>query len=348
MVEKIFNDRALNVLKLVIQKYIRDGQPVGSKVLAEDSSIALSSATIRNIMADLEGAGYLWSPHTSAGRIPTVQGYRFFVDSILSAQPLQNLVIENLKDKFPPDANSNLLVETASNVLSHITKLASLVTLPKKEHFILRQIEFLALSQNRVLAIIIYNDREVQNRIIHTGKVYSSSELQQAGNYLTKTYVGKDWLEIRQEMFSAVRDAKKNMQNILHQAAEIIEKAFCEDQKNETDFVLAGESNLLMMAEEAGIGRLRTLFETLNQKKIILDLLDACQRSTGVQIFIGQECGFEVLGDCSIVTAPYTHENKILGVLGVIGPTRMPYDQVISTVDVTAKLLSAALSDAAT
>lgn len=347
MTERNLNDRALTVLKAIIQRYIRNGQPVGSKALAEDNEIGmgLSSATLRNVMAELEEAGYLSSPHTSSGRIPTIQGYRFFVDTFVAIRPLEEKHIQSIRQKFDPGAEPNILLETASNILSHLTKLTGVVSLPKPEHFIFRQIEFLPLSAERVLAIIVFNDREVQNRIIHTQRIYSSSELQQASNYLTQTFIGKDWLEIRHEIFNAIHKDKKNMQNILHHASEIVEKTFGDDNKITADYILAGESNLLMMAEEAGIGRLRSLFEALNQKKIILDLLDACQQTSGVQIFIGQETGFEELGDCSIVTAPYSTEDKVIGVLGVIGPTRMAYDQVIATVDVTAKLLSAALSD---
>jgi heat-inducible transcriptional repressor len=343
MNEKSINERALAILKAIVERYIREGQPVGSKALAEDTAIALSSATIRNIMSDLEASGYLRSPHTSAGRIPTVQGYRLFVDSLLTVQPLEKFQVQQLRKKLNYNAEPTALVETASSMLSSITKLAGVVTLPKHEHFALRQIEFLPLTNNRVLVVLVLNDREIQNRVICTEKAYSLSELQQAGNYLTQTFAGKDLFEIRQEILGTIGNDREHMKAILQSTTEIVEKAF--EKKEERDYVLAGESNLLALAEEAGIGRLRSLFEALTKKGDILHLLDACLRTEEMQIFIGMESGYEVFDDCSIVSAPYSVEGKIVGVLGVIGPTRMDYDRVISAVDVTAKLLSAALSD---
>ena len=345
MIEKPINDRALGVLKALIERYIREGQPIGSKAIAEDSKVGmgLSPASIRNIMADLEEAGYLRSPHTSAGRIPTEQGYRLFVNNLLTVQPLAVQQRQIIQNKLRSDVEASVLVETASSLLSQITQLAGVVTLPKREHFTLRQIEFLQLSANRILVVIILNDREIQNRIIVTDKIYSASELQQAGNYLTQQFAGKDWLEIRSQIFLDIAHDREDMQKILHSATDIVEKAFADE--SEKNYVLAGESNLLTLAEEAGVGKLRSLFATLNQKRTILDLLDACLRTEGVQIFIGQESGYHDFNDCSIITAPYSAEGKVLGMLAVIGPTRMAYDRVISAVDVTAKLLSAALSE---
>lgn len=343
MNEKPINERALAILKTIIERYIRDGQPVGSKILAEESSIALSPATIRNIMSDLEDAGYLRSPHTSAGRIPTVQGYRVFVDTLITTQPLGEFQVQQLKEKLHANAEPSALVGTASALLSNITKLAGVVTVPRREHVTLRQVEFLALSQQRILAVLVFSDREVQNRIIYTERQYSASELQQAGNFLTQAYAGKGLIEIRQALIQSMQNDRENMQTIMQTAMDIAGKAF-QDEKNE-DLVVAGEANLLALAEQAGINRLRSLFEALTQKRDILHLLDECLRNEGVKIFIGQESGYEVLDDCSVVTAPYCAEGKIIGVLGVIGPTRMDYDRVIAAVDVTAKLLSAALSE---
>jgi len=336
------SERALAILKTIIERYIRDGQPVGSKIIAEESAVALSPATIRNIMSDLEEAGYLHSPHTSAGRIPTVQGYRLFVDTLLTTQPLQEFQLRQLKEKLHSNAEPSALVETASALLSNITQLAGVVTVPRRDHALLRQVEFLPLGQNRILVVLVFNDREVQNRIIYAEKMLSASELQQAGNYLTQTYAGKSLAEIRQAILQSMQTDRENMRAITQTAMNIAGKAF-EDEK-EQGYVLAGEANLLTLAEQAGIDRLRSLFEALTQKRDILHLLDECLRNDGVKIFIGQESGYEVLDDCSIVTAPYSVEGKIIGVLGVIGPTRMPYERVIAAVDVTAKLLSAALS----
>jgi heat-inducible transcriptional repressor len=340
---KIINERALTVLKAIVQRHIRDGQPVGSKAVVEDTAIALSSATIRNIMADLEDAGYLHSPHTSAGRVPTNQAYRLFVDTLLTVQPLAENAVKQLRQTLQSETDPNTLVERTSSLLSSITKLAGMVTVPKHEHFSLRQVEFLPLSANRILAIFVFNNSEVQNHVIATERTYSPSELQQAGNYLTQNFSGKDLAEIRQDILNAIRHDREKMKSIMSSAMDIVEKAFVKDE--EKDYVLAGESNLLMMAEQAGIDRIRSLFEVLNQKRDILHLLDGCLEADGVKIFIGKESGYAALDDCSMVTAPYTSQGKTVGVLGVIGPTRMDYDYVISAVDVTAKLLSAALSD---
>lgn len=343
MTEIPISERALTILKTIIERYIRDGQPVGSKALAEEAAICLSPATIRNIMADLEDAGYLHSPHISAGRVPTAQGYRLFVDTLLTVQPLQEAQIKQLREKLHPDIEPATLVESASALLSSITRLAGVVTLPRRERHILRHAEFLSLSNNRILAILVINDREVQNQIIYTDRQYNESELQQAGNYLTQVFLGKDLLEIHQALLTAMQNDRDNLQNIMHSVMAITEKAF--EKEPREGYVIAGEGNLIALAEEAGIGRLRSLFEALTQKRAILHLLDGCLSSDGIQIFIGKESGNEVFDACSIVTAPYLAAGKVVGVLGVIGPTRMAYPHVISAVDVTARLLSAALSD---
>lgn len=343
MTEKTINERALTILKTIVERYIRDGQPVGSKAIAEEAAMALSPATIRNIMADLEEAGYLHSPHTSAGRVPTAQGYRLFVDTLLTVQPLQELQLKQLQEKLNPDAEPSALVEFASGLLSSITKLAGVVTIPRRGRHILRHAEFLSLSNNRLLAILVVNDREVQNHIIYTDRQYSASELQQAGNYLTQAFIGKDLLEIHQALLTAMQDDRDSMQNIMHSVMAIAEKAFEKEQRE--DYIIAGAANLIALAEDAGIDQLRSLFEALTQKRAILHLLDGCLCSDGIQIFIGKESGYAAFDECSIVTAPYSAKGKIVGVLGVIGPTRMAYHHVIAAVDVTAKLLSAALSD---
>lgn len=343
MTEKSVNERALRILKTIVERYIRGGQPVGSKAIAEEASVALSSASIRNIMADLEAAGYLQSPHTSAGRIPTIQGYRLFVDTLLKVQPLNESQVKQLQEKLNPQTETSALVGTASALLSNLTKLAGIVTVPRQEHITLRQVEFLPLSQNRILAVLVFSNREIQNRIIYSERQYTNSELQQAGNYLTQTYASKSLLEIRHAVVQSMQTDRENMQTIMHTAMNIAGKAF--ESEKDNDYVIAGEANLLTLAEQAGINRLRSLFEALTQKRTVLDLLDECLRNEGIKIFIGKESGYDVFEDCSIITAPYSADGKTIGVLGVIGPTRMDYDRVISAVDVTAKLLSAALSE---
>jgi len=338
------NQRAQVVLKNLVERYIQDGCPVGSKTLAEESSLGLSSATIRHILSDLEEAGYLQSPHTSAGRVPTAQGYRLFVNNLLTVKPLENDEVNVVKNKLDPDLEVSNLLQSASSLLSSITNLAGVVSLPRRNRSELRQVEFLPLTANRVLVILILNNRDVQNRIIYTDRIYTASELQQAANYLNTCYVGKNLLTIRHDLLAAMQADKENLAQLLQAAIDVANKAFVsEDTKK--DYILAGQNNLLNYTQkEFDIERWRTLFNAFTEKQEILNLLEHALEAEGIQIFIGKESGYEILGDCSIVTRSYSVEGQIIGSLGVIGPIRMPYERVISAVDITAKLLSAALN----
>lgn len=337
------NERAQRILTVLIQRYIREGQPVGSKTLVEDGQVALSSASVRNIMSDLEQAGYICSPHTSAGRLPTAKGYRFYVDSLLKAEVSTARDIEELRRQLRTANSQHDLLESASGLLSSLTHLAGIVSLPKRSRYMLRHVEFLPLEKRRVLVILVFNEHEVQNRIIQTDREYSSSELQQAANFLMAHYSGLDLIEIRRALLQKMHDDRLSMEHFMAAALEVADKAF--EPKKSDDYVMAGEANLFSLAETADIDQLRSLFETFSQKHAVLHLLDQCLQSDGVKIFIGQESGVEVFDGCSFVAAPYVLEDKTLGVLGVIGPSRMDYQHVISTVDITAKLLSAVLSD---
>lgn len=340
---KPINERSLLLLKKLIEVYIREGQPVGSKTLGEEMALSLSPATIRNIMADLEEAGYIHSPHTSAGRIPTVQGYRFFVDHILTCQQTQSFDSQELKRHLSEAADKHVLLAKTSSLLSNLTSLAGVVTLPKRQRVILRQVEFLPLSQSRILAVLVTNEYEVENRIIFTKRAYTASELQQAGNFLTQNFMGKELFEVRQALFEALRHDRESMEEMMQTVMDMAEKVFAKPAQE--DYVIAGESNLLTMAEETGVNRLQRLFEAFNEKREMLNLFDQCLEAQGVQIFIGEEAGYQAFDACSVVTAPYHVDGDVVGVLGVIGPTRMPYERVISLVDITAKLLSAAFND---
>lgn len=341
--DTIINERAQHLLKIVVERYIRDGQPIGSKVLAEETGLGLSSATIRNVLSDLEERGFLQSPHTSAGRIPTVKGYRMFVDSLLTVKPLDKTALQQVQQQLTTETNVQNLVSTASNMLSDLTRLAGLVMLPKRERILLRHVEFLSLTENRVLVILVLNEHEVQNRIIYTDRIYSESELQQAANYLNATYAGKDIHKVRKSLLTALQEERKRVDRLMQAAIDVADKVFVQsNEKN--DYVMAGQNHLLGLAEATSVQRLQQLFEAFAQKRDILHLLDQCLHADGVQIFIGEESGYSMLDECSLVTAPYFVEDQVVGVLGVIGPTRMPYDRVISIVDVTAKLLSSALN----
>jgi len=339
------SDRAQQLLRVLIERFIRDGEPVGSRTLARSPEMDLSPATIRNVMADLEDIGFVVSPHTSAGRVPTVQGYRFFVDTLLTVEPLDGIQIKELRDRLGLDSEleKTELVESASNLVSRLTRLAGVVTLPRRDQAALRRVDFLPLSQDRVLVILVFNDTEVQNRVIHTGRNYSASELERAANYLNLHFGGKSLTSIRQLLLKEMKEARKNMNDMMAATLEVAEKVFTKSSQDE-DFVLAGETNLMEVRELSDIERLRELFEAFSKKQEILHLLDQCISARDVQVFIGGESGYHVFDECSVVTAPYSVNGQILGAVGVIGPTRMAYDRVIPIVDATARLLGTALN----
>lgn len=343
MNKPIINQRSQQILKILVERYIQDGAPVGSRTIAEESTLGLSSATIRNILADLEEGGYLISPHTSAGRIPTPQGYRLFVNSLLSVQPLNVNTVHTIQHQLDPDMNMPNLLQSASSLLSGLTQMIGVVALPRRNRIELRQVEFLPLSSNRVLVILVLNNREVQNRIIYTERTYSASELQQAANYINTHYIGKDLLVARKELLEAMQKDRDNMAGILQTAIEVADKAFTPEEAPK-DYIMAGQNNLLGYTKKDELERLYSLFQAFTQKQEILNLLDHSLEAEGIQIFIGSESGYEAFNNCSIVTTSYAVDGQLVGSLGVIGPTRMPYDKVISAVDVTAKLLSAALN----
>ena len=336
-------ERSLQLFKALVDHFIQDGHPVGSRTLARDTNLELSPATIRNIMADLEDLGLLRSPHTSAGRIPTAKGYRLFVDSLLCVHDLDSSEIEKIAKELDSGQDMKSLLNRTSSMLSDITRLVSVVMLPRSDQPVLQHVEFVTLSDNRVLVILIVSDREIQNRIIHTARVYSASELQQASNYLNKVFSGKELTKVRTELIHELEQMKDNVSQLMQMAIEMAQKVFMSGESGD-DYVLSGQTNLMNVAEMCDVEKLRKLFESFNQKRDILHLLEQSIHATGVQIFIGEESGYEVLDDCSIVTSPYEVDGQILGVLGIIGPTRMHYDRVIPIVDITAKMLGSALN----
>jgi heat-inducible transcriptional repressor len=317
---------------------------VGSRTVSRESALDLSPASIRNVMSDLEVMGLIKSPHTSAGRVPTVQGYRLFVDSLLTVSRLAEGEISSLRHHLNPAADTKRVLESASALLSEVTSLAGVVMMPRRELISMRHVEFMALSENRVLVILVINDQEVQNRVIHTSRPYTSSELQQASNYLNEHFAGRDLTEMRHGLVKEMEQAQRDMNQLMIAALEMANQAHA--AHSDDDYVLAGQTNLMNYAEMSNVERLRQLFDAFNRKRDILHLLDHSLHASGIQIFIGEESGYQVLDECSVVTAPYTVEGQVVGVLGVIGPTRMRYDRVIPIVDVTAKLLGAALNQA--
>lgn len=340
------SERSLYLFKALVEHFIEDGTPVGSRTLSKDTSLNLSPATIRNVMADLEDLGLLHSPHTSAGRIPTARGYRLFVDSLLRVNDLNSSEVEKIARELDPEKDFPSLMQRTSSMLSDITQLAGVVMLPRTEKSTLQHIEFVALSASRVLVVLVVNDREVQNRIIDTRKTYSASELQQVSNYLNEIFAGKELTYVRATILDELEKMKEQVNQSMQSAIEMAQMAFNSDTtKSDSDELLfSGQTNLMDVAELCEIDKLKKLFESFNQKRDILHLLEQAINADGMQIFIGEESGYDVLDNCSVVTSPYEVDGQILGVLGVIGPTRMHYERVIPIVDITAKMLGVALN----
>ena len=336
----ILNERAQTLLKALVERYIVDGQPVGSRALSRVSGLDLSPASIRNVMADLEEMGFIASPHTSAGRVPTPRGYRFFVDTLLTIKPLDNVEIHQLEGQLQTE-NRQRLVSSASHVLSDLTHFAGLVMTPRRAAMF-RHIEFLTLSEKRILLIIVSPEGDVQNRIFSTDRSYTQAELIEAANMLNQNYAGCSFEEIRRRLHGELKELRENMSQLMTAALEVGNRAL---QESADEVVISGERNLLQVQDlSADMARLRRLFELFEQKTGLLQLLDTSSRAHGVQIFIGGESGLVPLDECSIVTGPYEVDGNVVGMLGVIGPTRMAYERVIPIVDITAKLLSSALS----
>jgi heat-inducible transcriptional repressor len=337
------NERARILLKALVEEYIQHGQPVGSKTLAKTKNIGASPATIRNIMSSLEDMGFVTSPHTSAGRVPTVKGYRFFVDSLVTFKNKgNNSLTDELKKHLDQAQSTQNLVKSVSEYLSGITQLAGIVTLPRQQALSIQQMDFLRLSDTRVLVILVTSDREVHNRIIDLHRTFSDEELKQIAAFLNSRFSGKHLSNIRTDLLHDLQKDREYMDRLMQSAVDMAENVFSDSK--EEDFILAGEVNLMNFEDLSNINKLKELFDAFTKKREIIHLLDQCLSADGVQIFIGEESGYQVLGDCSVITSPYSAGGEVLGVLGVIGPTRIPYEQVIPIVDVTAKVLGAALN----
>jgi heat-inducible transcriptional repressor len=337
------DERAQHLLRVLVGRYIREGTPVGSRTLSRDSGLDVSPATVRNIMADLEELGFVASPHTSAGRVPTAKGYRFFVDTLVRLRPPKGEDLSVFEESLREVAgNPQALAISASNLLSAVTRLAGVVTVPRRPQMSVRQVEFLALSGRRVLAILVVNDTEVQNKVLDVQREFGADELRQASNYLTEQFRGKDLYQVRDQLLDELRETRKTMNQLMIDAIDLAQEIMPERAPG-ADFVMAGETNLMGLEDLADMEKLKGLFEAFNQRRDILHLLDQSLHAQGVQIFIGQESGYELLDSCSIVASSYQVDDDRLGVLGVIGPTRMAYERVIPIVDITAKLLGRAL-----
>lgn len=336
-------ERAQQLLKLLVERYIREGQPVGSRALSRDTTLQLSAATIRNVMSDLEELGFLQSPHTSAGRVPTVRGYRLFVDSLLTVNQPTASEVRSLHEHISSEEDTKAILRATSDTLSSLTHLAGVVMVPRQDDDVLRQVEFLLLSDRRVLVILVTNERDVQNRIIQVERDYGAAELQRLGNFLTEEFAGAPLSEIRRTISSELDGLRGGDRSLVPGAAELGGRAF-DVAETEVDCLVAGQTNLMDIEELSDVQKLRAMFDALTRKREVLRLLEMSLDAQGTQIFIGDETGFAVLDECSVVTAPYVSDGRVLGVLGVIGPTRMAYARVIPIVDLTARLLGSALN----
>jgi heat-inducible transcriptional repressor len=338
------SERAERLLHALIRRYVLDGQPVGSRTLSRESALDLSPATIRNVMADLEDLGLVASPHTSAGRVPTQLGYRFFVDAIMKVQPLEPRAFDEIREHLSSTGNRDIVIGNASELLSHLTRYAGVVKLTKRPQGHLRQVEFLRLSGNRVLAILVTSGADVENRVILTDKKYTESELVEAANYFNETYSGKTLAQVREALLNSMKRDNQEADRIMRNTVAVAQQLFTTDDLDGDDVLISGETNLIGLPEFHEMEKLRGIFDAFKAKHNLLDLLDRSASGEGINIFIGDESGFDALTDCSVVTAPYHADGATIGVIGVIGPTRMSYETVVPVVDITARLLSNALS----
>ena len=337
----MLDKRAQVLLKTLIERYIAEGQPIGSRTLSKYSGLDLSPASIRNVMADLEDLGFIASPHTSAGRVPTPQGYRFFVDTLLVTKPLESSELHQLEHELHPD-NPQRVATAASQLLSQLTQFAGVVMTPRRTAVTFRHIEFLKLSEKRILLIVVTPHGDVQNRILFTEREFTPAQLVEAANFMNQNYAGQSFEEVRTRLHGELREIKQDMIRLLSAAVEAGNKAVAEGHEQ---YVISGERNLLSVQElSQDVARLRQLFELFERRTSLIQILDLSLRGQGVQIFIGGESGVSAPDDVSVVTSPYKVDGEVVGTVGVIGPTRMAYDRVIPIVDITAKLLSSALS----
>ncbi len=335
--------RARRLLRALIQRHARDGAPVGSRTLAEVAGLDLGPASIRSILAELERQGLVAAPHTSAGRVPTARGYRLYVDSLLELDPLAEAERERLRSSLAAGAGDGGLMGRASELLSAMSRLVGVVGVPMRERLPLKHIEFVGLDGGRVLVVLVLGDDSVQNRILDVGGMLEPALLERAANYLNQSFAGLDLGLIRERLLHELRQAQGEMEQLLRQAVQLTE---CTLAAAPGDVVLAGQAQLIGVSELNDMQRLRELFEAFAGKREILQLLERTIRAPGVRVFIGEETGLASLEGMSLVTASYGNGQRVLGVLGVLGPSRMAYQRVIPLVSATAEAVGAALAPA--
>ena len=336
----MLDERAKTLLKTLVERYIAEGQPVGSRTLSKASGLDLSPATIRNVMADLEELGLIASPHTSAGRVPTARGYRLFVDTMLTAQPGQWDDASRIEQQLQPDQPQRVIAN-AAQLLSNLSSFVGVVTAPRKAS-VFRHIEFLRLGDKRVLVILVAPDGDVQNRVIFTAQDYSQQQLIEASNFLTQHYAGLTIEEVRERLKNEVEQLRGEIAQLMQAAVDVGSEAM---EQSQEQVVISGERNLLTVQDfSSDMGSLRKLFDLFEHKTQLMRLLDVSSRAEGVRIYIGGESMVVPFEELSVVSAPYEIDGQVVGTLGVIGPTRMAYDRMIQIVDITSRLVTNALS----
>ena len=338
------SERAQYVLNGLIKHYILDGAPVGSRTLSKIPEFSLSPASIRNVMADLEECGLIQAPHISAGRVPTAKGYRIFINSLLKSGLASRPSMKSFSDRFEGVTDQNGILSCATELLSQITSFAGVVSTPSHSKSQIRQIEFLRLSEQRILAILITEDGQVQNKVLSAQHEYTDSELISAANFFNATYSSKSLEQVRAELIKLMKKDRRTMHKEMYTAISMAGQLFAEDDQSVDNVLVSGESNLISVLEFSELSRLKKLLETFKTKQVLFDLLQKSMFTEGVTIFIGEESGYELFRDCSVVSAPYEVDHQKVGVLGVIGPIRMQYEDVIYAVDITAKIVGSALS----
>jgi heat-inducible transcriptional repressor len=334
--------RARKLLNDLIARYIEAGEPVASTRLARECGLDLSPATIRNILADLEAGGLIRSPHTSAGRVPTPRGYRLFVDSLIEVEAPASPLVDTIQARLPQDAAADEVLRCASRVLSDLTGCAGIVSVPRKERLPLRQIDFVQLGPRRLLVILVFDDGQVQNRLVHTDHSFAPVQLECAAQLLNERFAGQSLPAIQGQLATAMAEAKAALDVASGPVVDAAEAAL--SVPNEDQVLISGEARLAAHQELADVGRLRSLFEAFERQRDLLELVENAVRADDVRLFIGEESGFEPFASCSVITAPYRRDGRPIGVLGVIGPTRLDYQRVIPVVRATAQAVGVALN----
>jgi len=338
------DERALTLLKTLVERYIAEGQPIGSRTLSRASGLELSPATIRNVMADLEELGLIASPHTSAGRVPTARGYRLFVDTMMTSRPLDrgplSAELASARDQLQPDQPPQRVIAQAAQLLSNLSHFVGVITAPRRPG-VVRHIEFLRLGERRVLLILVTADADVQNRMIVTSRDYTQSELVEATNYVNAHYAGLDIEGMRDRLRSEIVALRDEIALLMQAAVQAGSEAISEGEQ----VVVSGERNLLGVQDFGqDMQSLRKLFDLFEKKTDLMRLLEVSSRAEGVRIYIGGESGVVPFEELSVVSAPYEIDGRVVGTLGVIGPTRMAYDRMVQIVDITSRLVGNALS----